>query len=224
MQTITIMTATRTNKTAKFTAKKRAAIISMLIGPVMVFGLILMMNQYIGRMDKTPPQEVTEIAMVKEIKEEPKQEIKRTPPPRRITPSQAPAPFTGLDTALSGIDLGLLGFNVGMNDMDESLIGNSENAVMTADLVDVPPRAVSHGAFRYPPSAKKNGVKGYVVLSILVSEKGAVDQVQVLESSPAGVFDSAALQGIRSWQFEPAKYQGEVVKVWAKQRIRFDLS
>ena len=63
-----------------------------------------------------------------------------------------------------------------------------------------------------------------LVLSILVSEKGSVDQVQVLESSPSGVFDAAALQGIRSWQFEPAKYQGDVVRVWAKQRIRFDLS
>ena len=197
----------------------------MILGPILVFGLILAMNQFIGRIDKTPPQEVTEISMVKQIKEEPKKEIKKVERPRRITPSQAPAPFTGLDTALSGIDLGLLGFNSGaMGDLDDSLIGDTSNAVMTADLVDVPPKAISQGAFRYPPSAKKNGVRGYVVLSILVSERGSVDQVQVLESSPSGVFDAAALQGIRSWQFEPAKYQGGVVKVWAKQRIRFDLS
>ena len=197
----------------------------MILGPILVFGLILAMNQFIGRIDKTPPQEVTEISMVKQIKEEPKKEIKKVERPRRITPSQAPAPFTGLDTALSGIDLGLLGFNSGaMGDLDDSLIGDTSNAVMTADLVDVPPKAISQGAFRYPPSAKKNGVRGYVVLSILVSERGSVDQVQVLESSPSGVFDAAALQGIRSWQFEPAKYQGDVVKVWAKQRIRFDLS
>lgn len=208
-----------------FNGKHRAAFVSMLIGPVFVFGLILAMNHYIGKLDKTPAQEVTEIAMVKQLKEEPKKEIKRTPPPRRITPSQAPAPFTGLDTALSGIDLGMLGFNAGqLNDLDDSLIGNTGNAIMTADLVDVPPKAISQGAFRYPPSAKKNGVRGYVVLSILVSERGTVDQVQVLESSPSGVFDAAALQGIRAWQFEPAKYQGDVVRVWAKQRIRFDLS
>lgn len=219
------MTTTTSTNHTKFNSKHRAAIVSMLTGPLLVFGLILAMNQYIGKVDKSPPQEVTEIAMVKQIQEEPKKEIKKVEPPRRITPTQAPAPFTGLDTALSGIDLGLLGFNVGqMNDVDDSLIGNTGNAVMTADLVDVPPKAISHGAFRYPPSAKKNGIKGYVVLSILVSEKGSVDQVQVLESSPSGVFDAAALQGIRSWQFEPAKYQGDVVKVWAKQRIRFDLS
>ncbi|GJL76666.1 energy transducer TonB [Nitrosomonas sp.] len=222
METITTMTST---KQSKFNSKHRAAAVSMLIGPVLVFSLILAMNQFIGKVDKTPGQEVTEISMVKQIKEEPKREIKKAEPPRRITPTQAPAPFTGLDTALSGIDLGLLGFNAGqLGNLDDSLVGDTGNAVMTADLVDVPPKAISQGAFRYPPSAKKNGVKGYVVLSILVSEKGSIDQVQVLESNPSGVFDAAALQGIRSWQFEPAKYQGDVVKVWAKQRIRFDLS
>lgn len=222
MQAITTMTTT---KQSKFNSKHRAALVSMLIGPVLVFSLILAMNQFIGKIDKTPVQEVTEIAMVKQIQEEPKREIKKVERPRRITPSQAPAPFTGLDTALSGIDLGLLGFNAGqLGNLDDSLIGDTSNAVMTADLVDVPPRAVSQGHFRYPPSAKKNGVRGYVVLSILVSETGSVDQVQVLESNPSGVFDAAALQGIRSWQFEPAKYQGDVVRVWAKQRIRFDLS
>ncbi len=207
-----------------FNSKHKAALVSMLLGPVLVFGLIIAMNQFIGKLDKTPPQEVTEISIVKQIKKEPKKEIKKIQRQRRITPSQAPVPFKGLDTALSGIDLGLLGFNSGMDDLDDSLIGDTGNAVMTADLVDVPPKPISHGSFKYPSSAKKNGVKGYVVLSILVSENGSVDQAQVLESNPSGVFDAAALKGIRSWQFEPAKYQGDVVRVWAKQRIRFDLS
>ena len=82
----------------------------------------------------------------------------------------------------------------------------------------------STGSFRYPPSAKKQGIRGYVVLSVLVDIDGSVDQLQVLESHPSGIFDNAALQGVRAWHFEPAKYQGEAVKVWAKQKIRFDLS
>ena len=38
--------------------KHKAAIVSMILGPILVFGLILAMNQFIGRIDKTPPQEV----------------------------------------------------------------------------------------------------------------------------------------------------------------------
>lgn len=202
-----------------------AGAVSMLFGLILVFGLIVVMNHYMGKIEKTPPQEVTEISMTREIKQEPKKEIKKVEPKKQVTRPQAPAPFKGLDTALSGIDLGLLGLDNGQGGgLDDSLLGKTGNAVMTADLVDIPPKPITRGAFKYPPAAKKNGVKGYVVLSVLVETDGSVNQVQVLESSPSGIFDSAALQGIRAWHFEPAKYKGDTVRVWAKQKIRFDLS
>ncbi|MDP1557413.1 MAG: energy transducer TonB [Nitrosomonas sp.] len=202
-----------------------AAVISMLLGPILVFGLVLVMNHYAGNFEKESSPEATEISMTKEIKQEPKKEIKKVEQrPPRARP-QSPAPFQGLNTALSGIDLGLFGFDNGdMNGLDDALLGKAGHAVMTEDLVDVPPRPVSRGAFRYPPSAKQKGIKGYVVLSILVDIDGSVNQMQVLESNPSGIFDDAAMQGMRAWHFEPAKYKGDNVKVWAKQRIRFDLS
>lgn len=201
-----------------------AGAVSMLLGLTLVFGLIITMNHYMGKIERAPAQEVTEISMTKEIKQEPKKEIKKVEP-KKVTRSQAPAPFKGLDTALSGIDLGSLGLDDGQGrGLDDGLLGKTGNAVMTADLVDVPPKPITRGAFRYPPAAKKNGVKGYVLLSVLVEIDGSVNQVQVLESNPSGIFDAAALQGIRAWQFEPAKYKGDTVRVWAKQKIRFDLS
>lgn len=199
--------------------------VAMVFGLVLVFGLILLMNHYMGQVEKSPPQEVTEISMTREIKQEPKKEIKKVEPKKQVSRPQAPAPFKGLDTALSGIDLGLLGLDDGQGkEIDDGLLGKTGNAVMTADLVDVPPKPITRGSFKYPPAAKKNGIKGYVLLSVLVETDGSVNQVQVLESSPSGIFDAAALQGIRSWHFEPAKYKGDTVKVWAKQKIRFDLS
>ena len=199
--------------------------VAMLFGLVLVFGLVVLMNHFMGKIEKSPPQEVTEISITKEIKQEPKKEIKKIEPKKQVTRPQAPTPFKGLDTALSGIDLGLLGLDSGQGgDLDDRLLGKTGNAVMTADLVDIPPKPITRGSFKYPPTAKKNGIKGYVVLSVLVETDGAVNQVQVLESSPSGIFDTAALQGIRSWHFEPAKYKGDTVRVWAKQKIRFDLS
>lgn len=202
-----------------------AGILSMLFGLILVFGLIIILNHYMGKVERASPQEVTEISMTKEIKQEPKKEIKKVEPKKQVTRPQAPAPFKGLDTALSGIDLGLLGLDDGQGrNLDDRLLGKTGNAVMTADLVDVPPKPITRGAFKYPPAAKKNGVKGYVLLSVLVETDGSVNQVQVLESNPSGIFDAAALNGIRAWHFEPAKYKGDTVRVWAKQKIRFDLS
>lgn len=201
-----------------------AGAVSMLFGLVFVFGLIVILNHYMGKIERTPPQDVTEISMTREIKQEPKKEIKKVEPKKQVSRPQAPAPFKGLDTALSGIDLGSLGLDNGQRDIDDGLLGKTGNAVMTADLVDIPPKPITRGSFKYPPTAKRNGIKGYVVLSVLVETDGSINQVQVLESSPSGIFDAAALQGIRAWHFEPAKYKGDTVRVWAKQKIRFDLS
>ena len=206
-------------------SKDVVALSSMLMGPVLVFGLVILMNKFAGQLDKAPVQEVTEISMVKQPPPEPKKIVKKIEPKKQPTRTDAPPPFKGLSSSLSGIDLGLFGIDDGgMSGVDESLLGKTGNAVMTEDLVDVPPKPRSRSAFRYPPAAKKKGIKGYVVLSVLVDTDGSVKQVQVLESSPSGVFDDAALQGVRSWQFEPAKYKGDSVRVWAKQKIRFDLS
>ncbi|MBL8496256.1 energy transducer TonB [Nitrosomonas sp. JL21] len=202
-----------------------AGIASMLFGLIVVFGLIFWMNHAVEEADKKSVQEMTDIAMMPEIKPEPKQEIKKTETKRAPRPQQTAAPFKGFATSLSGIDMGSLGLNDGQGDtLKDDLLGKTDQAVMTADLVDVPPKPITRGSFKYPPAAKKNGVNGYVVLSVLVEADGSVNQVQVLESSPSGIFDAAALQGIRAWHFEPAKYKGDAVRVWAKQRIRFDLS
>ncbi|MEA2098888.1 MAG: energy transducer TonB, partial [Campylobacterota bacterium] len=41
-------------------------------------------------------------------------------------------------------------------------------------------------------------------------------------SNPEGVFDNTAINGVRGWRFTPAKYKGNPVKVWAKQKISFN--
>lgn len=210
---------------ATMSSKQGAALTSMVIGPMLVFGLVLLMNFYSSNIEKKPAVEPVSIDMVKQIKPKPKKK-KVKPKPKKAKPrARAPVPFKGLNSALSGIDMGLPGlFGDDMSAIDQGLLGKTGASIMTEDLVDVPPRAKAKGSFKYPLSAKKKGIKGYVVLSVLIGTSGSVEQVQVMESNPEGVFDSSALSGIRNWRFEPAQYQGKKVKVWAKQKIRFDLS
>jgi len=109
-------------------------------------------------------------------------------------------------------------------DIGTSLLGDSKDVVMTDDSVDVQPRPIVQTPMRYPPRAKATGVTGYVLLSVLIGPTGQVEKVKVLESQPAGVFDEVAVAGVQTWTFEPASYRGENVRVWATQRVRFDLS
>ncbi|WP_428353010.1 energy transducer TonB [Methyloprofundus sp.] len=205
--------------------KNVVASISMLLGPILVFGLVLAMNRYASDLDKQKPVKTTQLDIVKQVKPKAKKKIKKARPKRVRKTARAPVPFKGLNSSLSGIDLGIPGLGDGaLDDLNSGLLGKTGSSIMTEDLVDVAPKPKSRGSFKYPSAAKKKGIKGYVILSLLIDERGNVDQVQVLESSPTGVFDEAAIQGINSWRFEPAKYEGKNVKVWAKQKIRFDLS
>jgi protein TonB len=90
--------------------------------------------------------------------------------------------------------------------------------------VDQVPRATYQAPMTYPPRARAGGVEGHVVISLLIGVTGEIEQVRIVESHPEGVFDEAAMQGINQWRFEPATYQGQAVRAWARQRVRFDLS
>ncbi len=53
----------------------------------------------------------------------------------------------------------------------------------------------------YPENLQDSGVQGYVVLSYGVNVNGEVIDIRIVESDPAGVFDSAAVETVSSWRF-----------------------
>ncbi len=202
------------------------AITSMLLGTVLVLGTVILINRFAEGLDRKGAGDEDQIIFNRKPPPEKQvvQKPKAKPKPRR-SPSAPPPPFAGLGTNLSGIDFGLPGFDMAdLNTLDGDLLGGANGVVMTDDTVDDPPRATFQAPMVYPPRAKAKGVKGYVVLSLLIGVTGEIEQVAVIESYPEGVFDEAALEGVNQWKFSPAMYQGKAVRAWARQRVRFDLS
>lgn len=198
----------------------------MVLGSVVVLGMLVAINRFSQGPQDRAGDASNQIAF--ERKEPPKQnqtvEPKPKPRPRR-TPRTPPTPLTGLNTALSGIDLGIPAFSADdLTALDGDLLGGADGVVMTDDTVDQAPRAVFQSPMVYPPRAKAKGVKGYVVLSLLIGITGEIEQIRVVEAYPEGVFEDTAVQGVNQWRFEPAQYEGKAVRAWAKQRVRFDLS
>ena len=76
----------------------------------------------------------------------------------------------------------------------------------------------------YPESARKRGIEGWVELAFTVTPKGTVEDVEVRNSSPASVFDDAAVRALRQWRFEPVERNGEKVPQRALVRLRFEKS
>lgn len=75
----------------------------------------------------------------------------------------------------------------------------------------------------YPRTARKQGVEGRVVLSVIVTSTGLPEHVSVYESSGAEILDDAALSAIATWTFVPAKIRNKPVDSKLMIPIRFQL-
>jgi protein TonB len=71
----------------------------------------------------------------------------------------------------------------------------------------------------YPEIARQANMEGTVVLKVLVSREGRVEEVLMERSSP--MFDDAAEKAIRQWRFTPALMGEEPVAAWVTIPVRF---
>lgn len=213
-------------KSALLMKRRLAGFASMVLGSIMVLGMVVLINRFADGLNREKADEAEQIVF--ERKPPPEEKVVQKPKPKpkpRRTPSAPPPPLAGLGANLSGIDFGLPGFDMSdLNALDGDLLGGASGMVMTDDTVDDPPRATFQAPMQFPPRAKAKGITGYVVLSLLIGVTGQIEEIRVVESYPEGVFDDVAVQGVSQWKFEPASYQGQSVRAWAKQRVRFDLS
>jgi len=76
---------------------------------------------------------------------------------------------------------------------------------------------------RFPRAAKRRDVSGWVELRFTVSETGFVDEVQVVNSQPATMFNKAAIDAVSQWTFEPVMRDGQAIRISSIVRLSFEL-
>ena len=197
------------------------AIFWMLMGSAVIFFMLVLMNHFSEKPVKNKSEYSAQFDVKKNKQLKPKKQKIKKPVKRQAKTS--PKLMLDLNSDIAGLDLGLPAFSLGEMD-DGELLGNTSDVVMTSDMVDTAARALTRTPVEYPRRAKAKDIEGYVVISLLIDKNGRVSIAKVVESEPAGVFEKKALQTIKTWLFEPAKYKGKAVDSWANQTIRFDLS
>jgi TonB family protein len=75
----------------------------------------------------------------------------------------------------------------------------------------------------YPPSAFNQHISGSVVLTYTVDTSGVTRDVHVIEATPPGVFDNAAVSAVRRWRYAPMIVNGAAIEVPVKTQVRFEL-
>lgn len=201
-------------------------------GFVGAFGVLLLlvwMNTFTAPPQAEEAVEAVAIDIAPPPPPPPKQSQRPPPAPKPAETRAAPrgrTPPPSLLSGLAGVELGgAFATAEPVSGLGRTLLGEGKRGdlVMTEEAVDSRPRRLSCPAAPYPASARAKGVKGYVVLRLLIGPDGGVERVKVVEAEPAGVFEAGAQEAMQRCRFEPAKYQGKPVKVWAEQRVVFKL-
>lgn len=84
------------------------------------------------------------------------------------------------------------------------------------------PKGIKQPPPQYPQALRVLGIKGTVVLRVIVDEKGKLHVADIAEPFGYGL-DQAAIEAVQNeWQFEPASKDGKPVKVYMRVRIDFN--
>lgn len=203
--------------------KKTKSIFPVFIGLIGSFVMVLLIVVLNRPVDKKEEVIVTKSRILDVKRQSQIQQVQAKPEPKP-EPKQAQAnnnALPNMGSMLGGIAMNIpeLSFGGFMQDaasLLEQAGGESEGNA------DTPPKVLTRSEMEYPSNAAKEGLHGYVVVNLLIDTDGNVEMVKVLESQPSGVFDAAATRGVKDWKFTPGKNKGKPVKLWAKQKIKFN--
>lgn len=76
----------------------------------------------------------------------------------------------------------------------------------------------------YPDQARRRGIEGHVKLAFTITAQGRVENIRVVESSPANVFDRSARRAAARWRFAPRTENGQTVEREAVKTLEFRLT
>jgi TonB family protein len=98
-----------------------------------------------------------------------------------------------------------------------------EGDLVDAAEVDVPPQTLVETKVELPLALARTPLSGYVILDVLVNEKGGVDDVKVVHAfaPPAPAVDRACIEAVKKNRYKPAMKGGKAVKTWMMVRMVF---
>ncbi len=82
------------------------------------------------------------------------------------------------------------------------------------------PEPVSQTPPAYPPELREARIEGVVTLAFLVNEDGHVQDARV-ENASRPEFEKPALDAVRKWRFRPGMKDGQAVRTYVRQPLRF---
>lgn len=196
-------------------------VIAILLAAFVTLALFFLMQSLIqsggSALTDAPKGSVLDFVRVKQEEvvqkkdRKPKKPPKPSEPPPDMAPPQMDAPSP--ESATSGMDFGA---DVAA---DVSLDGGL--ALESGDGEFLP---IVRVAAVYPRRALQRGIEGYVDVEFTVSKLGSVINPKVVQASPEGIFEQAALDATLKYKYKPRVVNGEPMEVSGVEvRVKFEL-
>ena len=94
-----------------------------------------------------------------------------------------------------------------------------DSKIKHATKYDEPPQLKTQIKPKYPPEAKKKGIKGKVYIKVFINDKGVADDAIILKGIPE--LNQAAIDAVKKAKYKPARLKGEPVGVWVNLSLNF---
>ncbi len=76
---------------------------------------------------------------------------------------------------------------------------------------------------KYPITAARDGIEGWVKLAFDINKLGEVVNISILDSNPKRIFDRAAKQALKKWKYKAKSMAGEFVNQ-TNQTVQLDFN
>lgn len=182
---------------------------------LLVWGLVTQLG--IIQVDRPPPPIIAEI--LEEIQEE--DELPPPPPAIETPPPYVPPPDIVVDVPQAAPTTSTALTNV--TTVKEPPPPPAPKAVVKK-APEIDPKFKRRFQPEYPPTSRRLGEEGSVVLSVLVATDGKVQDAKIQTSSGFPRLDDAALKhALRAWRFTPGTEDGVPVTAWHSVKVTFKI-
>lgn len=159
------------------------------------------------------------------IEEAPKDEEKPPPPPPKI---ETPPPFVPPPEVSIDIPVDTAPTTAIRQTTDKPTVAQPPPAPAAPKVASTAPRSDPRRPLtqpEYPPSSRRAGETGTVILEVYVLENGRAGDVRVKQSSGYPKLDEAAVREVkRSWRLVPGTEGGKPVPMWGQFAVTFKLT
>ncbi|ANO50771.1 TonB family protein [Woeseia oceani] len=129
----------------------------------------------------------------------------------------APAATDGSDSTAPAINGSAVSRTANQKPQATAATGNPE-PVAVSQLT-----RINYVAPKYPRSAQRRSVTGWVDVRFTVTTTGSVTDLEIIDSTPGSIFDEAAADAVEQWRFEPVIENGRAVPKRVAVRMSFSI-